>query len=235
MNEPEDVLRRCFELYHRGELAHASELSEHALHKFPDDGALWQLDGLVRRDRGDFDGARRALEMASVLIPLNPGAQCALAECYARAGQTGLARDLYRDLARSGRAPTPLLPAVASGLGSVGDSESALEVCRELSRREPTQHEAFFGMAFYMRRLAYPVEMVIPVVARAHELAPQFIPYRVLLASLLASIGEYQEASDLLRDIPPDSVRCRSCLRRMMTIFRLAGEHTLSDACREAG
>ena len=231
MNEPEDVLRRCFELYHRGELAHASELSEHALHKFSDDGALWQLHGLVRRDRGDFDGARRALEMASVLIPLNPGAQCALAECYARAGQTGLARDL----ARSGRAPTPLLPAVASGLGSVGDSESALEVCRELSRREPTQHEAFFGMAFYMRRLAYPVEMVIPVVARAHELAPQFIPYRVLLASLLASIGEYQEASDLLRDIPPDSVRCRSCLRRMMTIFRLAGEHTLSDACREAG
>jgi tetratricopeptide (TPR) repeat protein len=235
MNEPEDVLRRCFELYHRGELAHASELSEHALHKFPDDGALWQLDGLVRRDRGDFDGARRALEMASVLIPLNPAAQCALAECYARAGQTGLAQDLYRDLARSGRAPTSLLPAVACGLGSIGDSESALEVCRELSRREPTQHEAFFGMAFYMRRLAYPVEMVIPVVARAHELAPQFIPYRVLLASLLASIREYPEASDLLRDIPPDSVRCRSCLRRMMTIFRLAGEHTLSDACREAG
>ena len=235
MNESEDVLRRRFELYHRGELAHANELSEHALHKFSDDGALWQLDGLVRRDRGDFDGARRALEMASVLIPLNPGAQCALAECYARARQPELAHDLYRYLAKSGRSPTALLSAIASGLGSVGDNESALEVCRELSRREPTQHEAFFGIAFYMRRLAYPVEMVIPVATRAHELAPQFIPYRVLLASLLASIGEYKEASDLLRDIPPDSVRCRCCLRRMMTIFRLAGEHTLSDACQEAG
>src|SRR5208337_3806107 len=91
MNEPEDVLRRCFELYHRGELAHASELSEHALHKFSDDGALWQLDGLVRRDRGDFDGARRAREMAGVLRPLTPGAQCALADCYARAGQSARA------------------------------------------------------------------------------------------------------------------------------------------------
>ena len=234
MNQPGDVLRRCLELYHRGELAHASELTEHALRKFPDDGALWQLDGLVRRDRGDFDGARRVLEMASVLVPLNPGAQCALAECYARAGQTERARDLYRDLAKSSRCPAALLPAIAAGLGSIGDHESALEVCREVSRREPTQHEAFFGMAFYMRRLAYPVDMVIPVVTRAHELAPQLVPYRVLLASLLASIGEYQEASDLLRHIPPGSVRCRSCLRRMMTIFRLAGEHTLADDCREA-
>lgn len=235
MNQPGDVLRRCLELYHRGELAHVSELTEHGLRKFPDDGALWQLDGLVRRDRGDFDGARKAFEMASVLIPLNPGAQCALAECYARTGQPELARDLYRYLAKSGRSPTPLLSAIATGLGSVGDNESALEVCRELSRREPTQHETFFGIAFYMRRLAYPVETIIPVATRAHELAPQFIPYRVLLASLLASIGKYEEASDLLRDIPPDSVRCPCCLRRMMTIFRLAGEHTLSDACREAG
>jgi pentatricopeptide repeat protein len=172
--------------------------------------------------------------MASVLIPLNPGAECALAECYAKAGQTERARDLYRDLAKSSRCPAALLPAIASGLGSVGDNESALEVCRELSRREPMQHEACFGTAFYMRRLAYPVEMIIPVVTRAHELAPHLIHYRVLLASLLASIGEYQEASDLLRHVPPDSVRCRSCLRRMMAIFRLAGEHTLSDACREA-
>jgi tetratricopeptide (TPR) repeat protein len=235
MKEPGEVLHRCFELYHRGELARAGELAERALRKFPDEGALWQLDGLVRRDQGDFDGARSALETASLLVPLNPDSECALAQCYAKAGQTGLARDLYRHLAQSGRSPTPLLPAIASGLGSVGDNESALEVCRELSRREPTHHEAFFGMAFYMRKLRYPVAMVMPVVTRAHELAPRSIPYRVLLASLLASIGEYQQASDLLRDIPPDSVHCRCCLRRMMTIFHLAGEHTLADACQEAG
>ena len=142
----------ALELYHRGELAQTSELTEHALRKFPDDGTLWQLDGLVRRDRGDFDGARRALEMASVLIPLNSGAQCALAECYARAGQTEFARDLYRDLAKSSRCPAArfgyrLRPRERGGerVGPGG--------LPRISRREPTQHEAFFGIAFYMRRL----------------------------------------------------------------------------------
>jgi hypothetical protein len=85
-------------------------------------------------------------------------------------------------------------------------------------------------MAFYMRRLAYPAERVIPVVRQAHALAPRFAPYRVLLATLLASLGDHEEAADVIRGIPPDAVHCRCCLRRMAAIFRLAGEHASAAA-----
>jgi pentatricopeptide repeat protein len=233
MDKSEDVLKRCLELFHRGQVLQADRLAEARLGEFPDDGELWQLRGLLRQRLGDLDGACAALETASMLVPLESSARCALADCYARTGRIELARDLYRHLAGDGRCPTPLLPAVASGLGALGDHETALEVCQELSRRDSTRHEALFGMAFYMRRLGYPIETILPVVARAHELAPQLRLYRVLLGSLLAGVGRQEEAYDLLRGVAVESVRCCGCLRRMMAVFRLAGDEARYVACRK--
>ena len=232
MHQPPDLLHQCLELLHDGRVIQADGLAREGLKHAPDDGALWQLLGLMRRERGDFEGAMAALETASVLIPLNSAARCALADCYARACKGNLARDLYRLLAADADCPTALLPAVASGLGSVGDDATALEVCRELSRREPERHEALVGMAFYMRRLGHPATSIIPVVSRAHDLAPRFAPYRVLLGTLMAHVGRHSEATDLLREVQPESIHCPCCLRRMMAIFRLAGDHALCDACR---
>lgn len=233
MGEIRDVLQRCLELFNQGRVSEAEAIAQAGLRQSPEDGDLWQLYGLLCQRAGDLAGARAALETASALVPLDPSARCALADCYARTGQIELARDLYRHLAGDGRCPTPLLPAVAFGLGALGDHETALEVCQELSRRDPTRHEALFGIAFYMRRLGHPPEAVIPVVARAHELAPRLTLYRVLLGSLLAGVGRQKEAYDLLRGVAPESVRCCGCLRRMMAVFRLAGDESRYIACRQ--
>lgn len=229
----DSVTARCLELYRRGQSARAGDLARAALADDPEDGTLWQLDGLVRRDGGDFAGALASLETASLLVPLSPAARCGLAECYARLGRPELAGGLYRHLATDPTTPTGLLPAVASGLGSIRDDEAALAVCRTLSRREPGHHQALFATAFYMKRLGYPAEVIVPVVAAAHELAPAFAPYRVLLASLLAALGRADEAYDVSREVSPDSTRCACCLAKMMTIFRAAGDDARADACRE--
>lgn len=233
MSRTQNSLHRCLALLHDGQALQAETLARQGVDDDPDDGSLWQLLGLMRRRRGDLVAARPALEAASLLVPLSPAARCALADCYARTGWPDLARDLYRLLAGDAACPTCLLPAIASGLGSVGDDEAALGVCRELSRREPTRHEALFGIAFYMRRLGHPPEAILPMVARAHELAPGVTPYRVLLALLLGHVGQHHEAADLLREVPPDSIDCPCCLNRMRAVFRLAGDHAWCRACRD--
>lgn len=229
---PGGVLGRCLELFQQGLIAEADRLASEGLDSDPDNGALWQFHGLLRQRQGDIDGARTALETASLLVPLSPSGRCALADCYARTGKRELARDLYVHLANDIRTPPELLPAAASGLGGLGESEAALDVCRELIRRDPSRHEAHFGVAYYLRRLGHPLEAAVPPVSRAHQLAPNVPLYRIVLASLMTKLGDHEEAYDLLRGVDPQSVGCRCCLTRMMTVFSRAGDHTRFDACR---
>jgi Flp pilus assembly protein TadD len=232
MERGQYVADRCLQLYVCGCADDTARAAADAVRQLPDDGHAWQLAGLARLRTGDTAGALAALETATALVPLNPSARCALADCYVRAGKTGLAVDLYDDLAADATCPSALLPGVASGLGAVGADRAALGVCRELARREPGSHEALFGMAYYQRRLGRSVEEVTPLVARAHELAPESAVYRVVLASLLDNLGRRDEAYELLRDVQPASATCPRCLRRILTMFWLAGNAQGSQALR---
>ncbi len=232
MHSHQEILAQCFELAGLGRLAEAEDLLDRAVLEFPDDGRLWQSVGLFRHRAGDFAGACRSLETAGLLVPLDPSARCALAECFARTGHAGLAGDLYRDLLNDRRCPDELLPQVAAGLGYLGMYGDALATCLELTRRAPEMAEAHFGVAFYLRRLGRPPEAILPVVARAHELAPDVPLYRISLATLLDHAGRREEARDLIRDLDLDSVSCRGCLRRMTTIFLGAGQDQRVEGCQ---
>jgi tetratricopeptide repeat protein len=131
MGQHQNGLDRCSRLVSAGKLAEAVRLAERAVECHPEDGDLWQFLGQVRHRLGKLAGAQSALETASLLVPLEPPARRALADCYARTGHPSSAADLYRDA----RCPTDLLPSVASGLGGLGEYGAALEVCRELIRR----------------------------------------------------------------------------------------------------
>lgn len=221
---PQDVLDDCFELAGIGRLAAAEELTEQAVRHYSTDGGLRQLQGFLRHRLGDFPGARGSLESAARLAPLEPLSRCILAECYARTDSAQRAADLYRELADDAHCPTTLLPDVASGLGGLGEYEAALATCRELIRREPGHHQAYFGVAFYLRRLGASPYAILPDVIRAHELAPEVPLYRITLAVLFDTIGWREDAYDLLRDIDPCAVPCRCCLQKAMAIFRDAGD-----------
>jgi Flp pilus assembly protein TadD len=232
MSQGGDILKRCFELAGTGELDEAGDLAEQALALEGENGLLWRFVGLLRHRAGDFTGARDALETAQVLVPFDPSTSCILAETLARTGHTGPALEVYRDLATDERSPDKLLPAIAAGLGYLGEFGLALDACLELIRRLPEHPEAHFGAAFYVRRLGRPPEAALPYVARAFELAPEVPLYRISLATLLDHAGRRDEAYELLRYIDLDGVSCRCCLRRMTTIFLAAGDADRSSACR---
>jgi tetratricopeptide (TPR) repeat protein len=232
MNQTGNILSRCFELAGAGRLDEAGDLAEQALAVEEENGSLWRFVGLMRHQAGDFVGACEALETAQLLVPLDPAAYCALAECLARTGCRGLAGEIYRGLATREGTPERLLPTVAAGLGYLGEYSSALDVCVDLTRRRPESPEAHFGVAFYLRRLGKPPSAALPHIARAHELAPDVALYRISLATLLDHAGRREEAYDLLRDVDLDSVSCRCCLRRMTTIFLAVGDASRGETCR---
>ena len=229
MNQVGDILGRCFELAGAGLLDEAGDLAEQALEREGENGGLWRFVGLLRHRAGDFRGARDALETAQALVPFDPSTSCILAESLARTGHAGPAVEVYDALIADGRCPDTLLPAIAAGLGYLGEDSRALDVCVELIRRHPGHAEAHFGAAFYLRRLGRPTETALAFVARAHELAPDVPLYRISLATLLEHAGRREEACDLLRGVDLDGVSCRCCLRRMTTIFLAAGERDRRD------
>ena len=232
MNQGGDILGRCFELAGAGRLDEAGDLAERALAVEGEDGRLWRFVGLMRHRAGDFSGARDALETAQALVPFDPTTSCVLAETLARTGHAGPALDVYVALAAYERLPERLMPAIAAGLGFLGEYGHALDVCLDLIRRRPDHAEAHFGAAFYLRRLGRPPESAVAYVAKAHDLAPEVMLYRVSLAALLDHAGRREEAYELLRGVDLDGVSCRGCLRRMTAIFLAVGDSARGETCR---
>ena len=219
MQERDEFLERCTALARSGRMAEAEVGAEEWTRERPDEGSAWVTLGLLRYRRRALFGATGALETAGTLVPLDPPTRLILAECFAQTGQPRLARDAYVDLAIDRRVPDGMLPAVAAGLGQLGEFGPALGACLELARRAPTLPEAHFGIAFYLRKLGRPPASVLPIVARAHDLAPDVPLYRVSLATLLDHVGRRDDARELLHGLDLDAVSCRCCVRRMSTIF----------------
>jgi tetratricopeptide (TPR) repeat protein len=181
---------------------------------------------------GQFSEAVAALETATTLIPLNCFAQCALADGYARLGKRKLASFLYRRLLKEKQCPSSLLPAVAAGAGAIGDHACALNVCRQLVRREADHHAALFGIAYYMEKLDYHPEEILHWVKSAFRLRPQSVTYRLSYASTLEYLGRLPAARELLVDIKLDCIHCSRILGRMSEIFSKAGDSENAHRCQ---
>jgi tetratricopeptide (TPR) repeat protein len=113
MHTEDSPLEAAAYLYEHGMYEVGLAVAQGALDEDPDNGRLWELCGLIHRVRQEFDQALHALEVASLLVPLRPVGQFALAECYGRAGHHELAQDLYTSLLDWPDVPTELLLPIA--------------------------------------------------------------------------------------------------------------------------
>jgi tetratricopeptide (TPR) repeat protein len=237
MANDNDALHRSKTLFDHGMLREALRVAEGGLRQQPDDGRLWETVGLIQHARGEFKTACRAIETASLLVPLGPRAECVLAETYLHLGQGELARLIYQHLAELPKVPTHLLSQIASGLGRLGEVHAALQVCRDAARRQPDRDAPMFAMAYYMGRLRYPLEVILPVLDRAISLAPECILYRVSKAMLLERNGQPAEAFAAVRTVNVNdlcSLRCGRCLARLCNLYTEAGDDERAEACRTA-
>ncbi|MGC3969515.1 MAG: hypothetical protein QM775_19800 [Pirellulales bacterium] len=174
------------EAYRRADWEACRQLLRDALVKRPDDGACLQWQGLVWHAQGAFAAARRVLEYASLLVPLSVPSQVALAEAYQHCGRRDDALTILRFLAECEDLPTNCLPRLSAALGKLGEVALALDVCREASLRDADDDEACFGMAYFMNKLGYPTECVMPLLRRALALEPERPVYRLSVGVMCA-------------------------------------------------
>ncbi|MBA4191284.1 MAG: hypothetical protein C0467_25155 [Planctomycetaceae bacterium] len=218
--------------FHDGEFDEAVHTCRWGLTVYPDAGRLWEVCGLSLWMRGDLGSALHALEKASVLVPLAPLAQFALAAAYAWADKPDLARTVYRYLAQLPVFPVPLLPRLAAGAGRVGEYAVALLVCEKIVELRPGYHPAWFGIAYYLRKLGRPIGEAIPMLEQALTHAPDEEMYRLNLAACHAQTGDGEAAYRIAETVNVGAVRCRHWLRLLLPVFDAAGDLVQWAACR---
>jgi len=215
--------------YEHGEIAECEDLLRTALLRFPDDGRFIQLQGLLWHAQRRYKSACRAFEIASLLVPLSHAAQLALADVYRRCGKNDDAKTILTFLVSRSDLPAILLPGLTAALGLIGEYQQALEVCRDASQRDPEQDQALYAMAYYMNKLDYPLECVVPLLRRAISLAPDSRLYRISLAVLCARSGNLEEAYGLFTPLDPAEMNCQTCVRFMARVFDHAGDFKRRD------
>ena len=214
-----------------GLLHEADNLVRLALERWPDDGRLAELQAIVWHGQEEFELARGAFETAQLLVPLSVPGQLAMADACRRLGDRESARTTLYFLAGRDGVPTQYLSALAVGLAQLGDYQRALNVCREASHREPERDEPLYGMAFYMTKLDYPLQHVLPVLERAHSLAPDCIHYRAALAIMYCRAERWTQSYQLFSALEPEQVGCLNCLRHMIHVFERVGDDARRSAC----
>lgn len=227
-------------VHQRALLLHANGLNDVAaqeliarLEQQPDDGRTWELLGVVLFASNEPQRAQSALEVAAVLVPLSPRGQVVLGKCYEMSGFLESAAAIYRHVASLSNLDTQLLEPLASGLGACRELELALHICRQAAERMPDNPDPLVGIVHYMRRLGRPVENILPVMFRAHQLEPDCGEYRIALAWLLHEIGKSGEAASLLAGVSFDDFSCIHCLIRMQHIFEITGRPADAANCRQ--
>jgi tetratricopeptide (TPR) repeat protein len=221
------------DLFQQGRNPDVRDETARCLADYPDDGRFWQLHGIAQWHLGACAEARKALETASCLRPLAPLGQVALAATYLATGHGDVARLMYRHLAELEACPAELMPKVATGLGQLGEYADALGVCTRLVRIEPRHHAAFFGMAFYMARLGYPLASLLDPLVKAYNLAPRMLAYRLNLALLYAELDQPARAYFLLGPVPPEAVPAGFSLEKIAEVFAAVGDEERCRAYRE--
>ena len=229
-----ELITSAWRHFNAGDYAQAAELVGQGLSQDSDYGPLWQLRGLVQHAQGDTAAAIRCLEAATTLGPLSAAAQCVLAECYGKVGQSALAGTIFKHLVTSTSCPSELLSTVSIGLQKLGDFEGALAACREAARRMPEEDAPWFGIAFCMSRLGYPPERILSPLQRAFNLAPECLSYRVGLACMLHRAGQLDRACRLVQHLSIEAIEaitCANCLRRLAVLYEAVDDAARRDAC----
>jgi tetratricopeptide (TPR) repeat protein len=235
-------LAAVWNAYAAGNLDLALKLAEAALadgvlSESQQDGPLWQLRGLIHRDRGEAASCVDALERASLLIPLDAVSRVTLADAYAKIGSRDLARDLFVALFSDGTMTVELLMQIGVSLDAIDQPRLAMKACQIAAERDPERSQPYYDMGYYAARCGYPVHVVESLARRAISLEPNRVHYRIGLASLLAKHDRLDEAHAVVRWITTseqvETINCRCCLERMAALFEQVGDFGRAAECRD--
>lgn len=223
-------------VYESGDADHAMYLMRERLRRHQNDGAAWELLGLVQYSRRRFRVSVSALERSALLVPLKPSGRVCLAHGYARIGRVHRAKDLLVDLIDDRSLSLSLLLQVASGLDAIGYPCYAMNACREAVNRDPDFAQAWYDQGYYAARCGHPPSRTEALARKAISLDPGRVNYRVGLASLLMKQDRCAEACELVRHFTNQQicqVCCGNCLRKVLELYQSAHDYRRMVLCHQ--
>ena len=197
-----------------------------------DHGMAWQIRGLLHFELAEYRLALNAFEQASLLIPLDPQAQCQLAECYLRSRKRDVARVIYVYLAGLEMLPEETVVPVARGLASTDELGASLNFCLVQLRRFRANHELHSIAATVMQRLGCNPDDIHPFVFQAHHLRPDILPYRIAYAQHLLAMQRTREAAATLAFIDLGRIECVASLERLRMLFEQVENEKGAETCK---
>ncbi len=195
-----------------------------------------ELLGMIYHRWREWDIAVEFLEEASVRVPLQPMAECALADCYRATQRFRWARTLYRGALHRRDACTPALLAAAAGLDALDDCRAAIAACRRAIQLDPKMAQSHFDLSYYLGRCGAAVATVEVSARRAIALDPQNLTFRIGLAGFLHQHQRSEEAGPLLNSLSVEHVQllqCPCCLSRLIGVFEAIGDEERATWCRQ--
>lgn len=199
-----------------------------------DDGAAWELRGLLLAQTNRPAEAVCSFERASLLIPLEPWSSRIMAIQYIGVGKTKLGIDLLTELGKSSVLATPLIRMVSHDLLTIGHPERAAEVVSHAIKRCPDDATLWHELAAVQSVLGEDAAVCLETVSRAIELLPDAVEFRVTAATLLIRMDQILEAYQLVRQVVSnDSIDldCDCCLWRLIHLFSCFDDHARMQIC----
>ncbi|WP_010585613.1 tetratricopeptide repeat protein [Schlesneria paludicola] len=230
-----EIVQQLSTMTSRGALQAARELAAESLVKFPDDGRLWEIAGLLDHAKGDPDSCERRLETAQTLTPLRPAASCGLADAYRHFGRNALAKDLYAHVVTLDQSSIRLWQYCALRLDEIGAVAQAVDAARRVAAAQPENAQSIFEFGYYLSRFGTASQLVAAVMKQAISLAPDQVSYRLGLADLLLSTGDRSAAFAWIQGLSArqiEQLTCPCCLERLARLFESGNDWVRAHACR---
>lgn len=232
--QPDHALARATELLAADSAADALKLLEPLREQFQHSSAYWSLIAWCHYKRGATDAAISALETGTTLAPLGIPTQMLLGRLYSESGFRESATVIFDHLATLPRALRAHRPALIREFGKLRLYERSLDLCEQEIRALPDSWQAWYAKAYYMGRCELPTEEIVPIIMHALSLNETHIGLRISLVKALDSLGLDEDARGAASRIPVDRLvclRCGSCVLKLASIYRAAGDTCRWKAC----
>lgn len=221
------VPARFLDLIREDRLGELGHLLREQLVDAPECGATWRLLGLVEHGQRQWSSAAASLEEASLYIPLDGIAECALAEAYGRLGKLRWALDLLSGVACARGSSPPLLSRAAKLCDEMGCPILAITMVRRVLASEPESSRGYFDLSYYLARSGAADSQVEAMIRRAVALEPDEMAYRSALLGFLVDRGRVDEAYRAIAGLPRDGITqldCRRCLGCFQHVYQHGGD-----------
>ena len=215
---------------------HAIQYVEECCIESPDNGAAWELLGLLHSKQGQSQNARDHLERASLLIPLESWSSRMLAIEYINTGSRELGIDLLTELGKADHVTSQLGRLIAQDLCRLACPRLACEVLLHRITADPNNSELWHELSAAQSAAGMPTEVCMETVEKAISIAPSVAEYRVTAATLMILLDEPRGAYELACSITLKGIRslnCSCCVWRLICLFDCFDDHERVTICYE--